>query len=88
MKVRRVEQHIISRSDATYREIDEMAFASKNLWNLANYQTRQAFLFEKTYLKSAAWYPTLKHTDANPRLASQSGESSAHPTRQSLEVLF
>ena len=64
MKVRRVEQHIISRSDATYREIDEMAFASKNLWNLANYQTRQAFLFEKTYLKSAAWYPTLKHTDA------------------------
>jgi putative transposase len=64
MKVRRVEHHIISRSDATYRAIDEMAFASKNLWNLANYQTRQAFLFEKRYLASAALYPTLKHTGA------------------------
>jgi putative transposase len=41
-----------------------MAFASKNLWNLANYQTRQAFMFQKRYLKSAALYPTLKHTDA------------------------
>jgi hypothetical protein len=29
MKVRRVEQHVISRSDARYREIDEMAFASR-----------------------------------------------------------
>lgn len=64
MKVRRVEQHVISRSDAKYREIDEMAFASKNLWNLANYHSRQAFLFEKTYLRSAALYPTLKDTDA------------------------
>jgi putative transposase len=64
MRVRRVEQHVIPRSDTKYREIDEMAFASKNLWNLANYHTRQAFLFEKTYLKSAALYPTLKDTEA------------------------
>ena len=64
MQVRRVEQHLISGSHATYRQIDAMAFASKNLWNLANYQTRQAFIFQKRYLKSAALYPTLKHTDA------------------------
>ena len=64
MKVRRVEQHRICRSDAMYHQIDAMAFASKNLWNLANYHTRQAFILEKTYLKSAALYPTLKRTEA------------------------
>jgi hypothetical protein len=32
-----VEQHVISTSDPRFQSIDEMAFASKNLWNLANY---------------------------------------------------
>jgi len=62
--MRRVEQHVISRSHARWDEIDQMAFASKNLWNLANYHTRQAFIFEKTYQNSAALYPMLKDTAA------------------------
>ena len=64
MSVRGVEHHVISRSDARYREIDELACASKNLWTLANYRTRHAFLVEKTYLTRAALYLTLKDTDA------------------------
>lgn len=66
--MRRVEQHVISRSNAKWDEIDQMAFASKNLWNLANYHTRQAFIFEKTYQNSAALYPMLKDTDAHKAL--------------------
>jgi hypothetical protein len=31
-----VEQHVIKRGDPRYGRIDEAAFASKNLWNLAN----------------------------------------------------
>jgi putative transposase len=62
--MRRVEQHVIEQSHSHYRAIDAMAFASKNLWNLANYQTRQAYIFQKRYLASAALYPTLKHTEA------------------------
>jgi putative transposase len=62
--MRRVEQHIISHAHAKWDEIDRMAFASKNLWNLANYFTRQAFLFEKHYKHAAALYSSLKHTDA------------------------
>ena len=57
--MRRVEQHVISRSHAKWDEIDQMAFASKNLWNLATYHTRQAFIFEKTYQNSAALYPVV-----------------------------
>ena len=44
------EQHIIDRMDPRYRVIDEAAFKSKNLYNAALYETRQAFLHQGVYL--------------------------------------
>ena len=41
-----VEQHIISKHDPRYAAIDAAAFASKNLYNAANYELRQAFIHE------------------------------------------
>jgi hypothetical protein len=43
-----VEQHIISKSDPRYETIDRAAFASKNLYNAANYLVRQAGKFHTT----------------------------------------
>src|SRR5712691_11706300 len=45
-----VEQHVIDRHDPRYAIIDEAAFASKNLYNAANYEIRQAFIHEGKYL--------------------------------------
>jgi IS605 OrfB family transposase len=45
-----VEQHCISKSDPRYAIIDEAAFKSKNLYNAANYEIRQAFIHEGNYL--------------------------------------
>ncbi len=45
-----VEQHVIDRHDPRYAAIDEAAFASKNLYNAANYEVRQAFFHDGTYL--------------------------------------
>jgi putative transposase len=59
-----VEQHIISKGDPRFQGIDEMAFASKNLWNLANYHVRQSFIFEHIYLNNAAVYHLVKSSDA------------------------
>jgi putative transposase len=59
-----VEQHIINKSDSRFQSIDEMAFASKNLWNLANYSVRQAFLFEHSYLNTTAVYHLVKSSEA------------------------
>src|SRR6516165_4359525 len=42
-----VEQHRIDRHDARFAAIDAAAFASKNLYNAALYQTRQAFIHEQ-----------------------------------------
>lgn len=59
-----VEQHVVKRIDPRYARIDEAAFASKNLWNLANYYVRQSFIFEYTYLNNAAVYHLVKSSDA------------------------
>ena len=59
-----VEQHVISKSDPHFQRIDEMAIASKNLWNLANYYVRQSFLFEHIYLNNTAVYHLVKSSDA------------------------
>jgi hypothetical protein len=40
------EQHVIDRSDPRYAVIDAAAFASKNLYNAALYEMRQAFIFQ------------------------------------------
>ena len=45
-----VEQHIINKHDPRYAVIDAAAFASKNLYNAANYEIRQAFIHAGKYL--------------------------------------
>src|SRR5258708_2210678 len=45
-----VEQHVIDRKDPRYSVIDEAAFKSKNLYNAALYEIRQAFFHEGKYL--------------------------------------
>jgi putative transposase len=45
-----VERHIIKRADPRFQAIDRAAFASKNLYNAANYVVRQSFIHEGLYL--------------------------------------
>jgi len=59
-----VEQHVIARGDPRYGRIDEAAFASKNLWNLANYSVRQSFIFEHKYLENTDVYHLVKSSAA------------------------
>src|SRR5260370_3606998 len=45
-----VEQHCIRKSDPRYAIIDDAAFKSKNLYNAALYEMRQAFIHHGVYL--------------------------------------
>jgi hypothetical protein len=45
-----VEQHVIKQTDARYEIIDQAAFASKNLYNAANYEVRQSYIKQGVYL--------------------------------------
>jgi putative transposase len=70
-----VEQHSISTSDPRYAAIDRAAFASKNLYNAANYRIRQAFIREGKYISFADMFHLMKSTEeyqALPRKVSNS----------------
>lgn len=45
-----VESHIIKPTDPRYKNIDAACFASKNLYNAALYEVRQAFIHDGVYL--------------------------------------
>jgi putative transposase len=62
--VQLVEQHVIKHSDPRYAVIDKAAFASKNLWNAANYLVRQAFIHEHVYLDNIKVYHLIKNHEA------------------------
>ena len=59
-----VEQHIISKNDPNYEAIDQAAFASKNLWNAANYVVRQSFIHEGIYLDNVKVFHHIKSHEA------------------------
>jgi putative transposase len=59
-----VEQHLIRKTDPRFAIIDQAAFASKNLYNQANYQIRQAYIHEGKYLPYAEIFHRLKHHEA------------------------
>ena len=45
-----VEQHIIKKNDERYKDLDEVCFKSKNLYNAALYEIRQHFFNTKQFL--------------------------------------
>jgi putative transposase len=59
-----VEQHVIRDTDPRYAAIDRAAFASKNLYNAANYLVRQSFIQKGVYLNVAAVYCRIKGHEA------------------------
>ena len=48
--MRQVERHIVKENSSLWKQIDELCFLSKNLYNYANYLVRQSFIFDQVYL--------------------------------------
>jgi len=69
-----VEQHVINKNDPRFVVIDRAAFASKNLYNAANYLVRQSFIFQGQYISYAQMDKLMKTSPdycALPRKVSQ-----------------
>ncbi|MFB2917152.1 MULTISPECIES: RNA-guided endonuclease InsQ/TnpB family protein [Aerosakkonema] len=62
--MRLVERHIIKIGHKFYKEIDDLAWRSKNLYNYANYLVRQSFICENKYLNNAAVFHLVKHHES------------------------
>lgn len=59
-----VERHVIKRTDPRFPAIDAAAFASKNLYNAANYVVRQSFIHAGIYLNYQEMHRRMKDHDA------------------------
>ena len=72
--MKHVERHIVKENSSLWKQIDELCFLSKNLYNYANYLVRQSFIFEKVYLDYNKIYHLVKDKpdyQALPRKVSQ-----------------
>ncbi|MGL4503488.1 MAG: RNA-guided endonuclease InsQ/TnpB family protein [Planktothrix sp.] len=58
-----VEKHVIKKGHDFYQEIDKLCFASKNLYNAANYLIRQSFIHQGIYLNYNTIQKELQGTD-------------------------
>ncbi|MEM7590584.1 MAG: transposase [Cyanobacteria bacterium P01_A01_bin.83] len=75
--MRHVERHIVKKNSLVWKDIDQLCFLSKNIYNFANYKVRQSFIFEKVYLG----YNKIYH------LVKNSPDYQALPTKVSQQVL-
>jgi putative transposase len=59
-----VERHVIKPADPRFAAIDSAAFASKNLYNAANYVVRQSYIHEGAYLNYHEMHRRMQDHDA------------------------
>jgi putative transposase len=59
-----VERHVIKQADPRFAAIDAAAFASKNLYNAANYVVRQSFIHTGVYLNYHDMHRRMKDHEA------------------------
>ncbi|MEM7725665.1 MAG: transposase [Cyanobacteria bacterium P01_A01_bin.45] len=73
-----VEKHVIDRNHSDFKEIDNLCFLAKNLYNAANYLVRQSFIFDGKYL----------NYHAIQKLISSSADYKALPAKVSQQILM
>lgn len=73
-----VEKHIIKRNHRYFKEIDNLCFLAKNLYNAANYLIRQSFIFDQKYL----------NYNAIQKLMTGNADYKAMPAKLSQQVLM
>lgn len=83
-----VEQHVIRRSDPRYQIIDEAAFKSKNLYNAALYEIRQAFIHENHYLSYEEMDKRMKQHEAYKALPAKVSQQVLKQLAQNWKSFF
>lgn len=71
MKINRVEQHQIKKSNSTWKLIDDLCFKSKNVYNCANYIIRQEFIKNNKWIRYNELDKIMQKQDCYYELGSQ-----------------
>jgi putative transposase len=82
-----VEQHIIKHNNKFYKEIDNLCFLSKNLYNSCLYKTRQEFIHNKNNIIFEL-YQQMKNSDQYKALPSKIAISTVNMVQQNFKAFF
>ena len=74
MKIQRVEQHQIKKSNPMWKVIDDYCFKSKNVYNYGNYIIRQEFINNNNWIRYKDLSKQIKHEDCFKELGSNSAQ--------------
>ena len=83
-----VERHVINRNHAYWREADELAFNSKNLYNAANYFCRQHFFETGNRYTLPTLYHLVKNTESYRALPTKVSKQSVKKLVESWKSYF
>ncbi len=83
-----VEQHVIQQKDVRFAAIDAAAFASKNLYNAALYELRQAFIHEGVYYRYEEMDKRMKQHEAYKALPAKVSQQVLKQLAQAWEDYF
>jgi putative transposase len=83
-----VERHVVKRADPRFAAIDRAAFASKNLYNAANYLVRQSFIHERVYLNYHEMHRRLKSHEAYKALPAKVAQWVLHLLDKNWQSFF
>jgi putative transposase len=86
--VQLVEQHCINKHDPRYSVIDEAAFKSKNLYNTALYELRQAFIHEGKYLNYTEMDKRMQSSEAYKALPAKVAQKVLDQLDQAWQSFF
>jgi IS605 OrfB family transposase len=79
---------IVKSSNIYFKEIDDLCFASKNLYNSANYLIRQEYINNKKYLNYYEIYKLLKTSDQYKALPSKAAQANLRLLDKSWKCYF
>ena len=88
MKVNRVEQHVIKKSNSVWKLIDTYSFKSKNLYNFANYIIRQEFINNGKRIKYNELFTLCKDSEPYKDIGSNVGQQTLRILDKAWESFF
>lgn len=88
IKVNRVEQHLIKKSNNNYKTIDELCYKSKNVYNYANYIVRQEFINNNNWIRYNKLAEITKTSEPYRGLGSNVGQQTLKILDQNWKSFF
>jgi len=83
-----VERHIIRKTHPNWTECDQLAFCSKNLFNYANYQIRQSFIWQGKFISYETLASEIKESEPYRFLPSKVAQQTLRRLDESWRSFF